>query len=312
MTTEATDRRIDKRQVTNKGTMMETITQAQDREADEDMCESRRSTGETIKAIRQNEGVTTPLGSLPMGGINRRSDTTESIRKASCTAGVGLLLMTVLSAFGYLVAVKGLVVPGDAARTAKNIMGHEGVFRLGILSLYLVAALDVVVAWALYRVFKPASEGISRLAAWFRIGYAGVFIGAISQLAGVFRLLDNAGHSGLVRSDQLQAQALRHITTFTNIWDAGLVLFGFNLFALAYLAYKSGYVPKLIGILLTIAGFGYVFDTIARVLVRGSSSDVSAITGMGEFVFALWLVIRGRRIARNISGSHDCSIGATR
>jgi hypothetical protein len=78
------------------------------------------------------------------------------------------------------------------------------------------------------------------------------------------------------------------------------------------MAYRSGYVPKLLGLLLAIAGFGYVFDTVARALVQGSSSDVSAITGMGEFVFALWLVIRGRRIALCDSGSHDDSIGGGR
>ena len=132
-------------------------------------------------------------------------------------------------------AVKGLVVPGNAARTARNIAGHEGLFRLGILSLYLVAALDVVVAWALYRVFKPVSEALSKLAAWLRIAYAAVFMVAISQLVGALRL---------------HAQALRHINSFTNIWDAGLVLFGLNLFVLAYLAYRSGYVPKLLGVLL--------------------------------------------------------------
>ena len=121
----------------------------------------------------------------------------------------------------------------------------------------------------------------AKLAAWLRIAYAAVFVVAISQLLGALRL---------------HAQALPHINTFTNIWDAGLVLFGLSLFVLAYLAYRSGYVPKLLGVLLAIAGFGYVFDTVVRVLVRGSTSDVSAITGMGEFVFALWLVIRGRRI----------------
>jgi hypothetical protein len=67
-----------------------------------------------------------------------------------------------------------------------------------------------------------------------------------------------------------------------------------------------------LGVLLAIAGFGYVFDTVVRVLVRGSSSFVSAITGMGEFVFALWLVIRGRRINVSGSESHDNSIGAAR
>ena len=99
----------------------------------------------------------------------------------------------------------------------------------------------------------------------------------------------------------LHSQALGHINSFTNVWDAALVLFGLNLFVLAYLANRSGYVPKLLCVLLAIAGFGYVFDTVVRVLVRGSSSDISAISGMGEFVFALWLLIRGRRIT--MSGS---------
>jgi hypothetical protein len=141
------------------------------------------------------------------------------------------------------------------------------------------------------------SDTLSKLAAWLRVAYAAVFTVAISQLVGALRL---------------HTQALEHINTFTKIWDAGLVLFGLNLFVLAYLAYKSVYVPRLLGVLLGIAGFGYVFDTVVRALVRGSSSDVSAITGMGEFVFALWLVVRGRRITVNDSESHDNSIGAAR
>jgi hypothetical protein len=219
-------------------------------------------------------------------------DANRSIRQASAIAGVGLLLMSVLSAFGYLVAVKGLVVPGNAAATADKVADHQGLFRLGILSLYLVAALDAIVAWALYRVFKPVSGALSKLAAWLRVAYAGTFVVAISQLVGVLGV---------------HTRALRQINTFTNIWDAGLVLFGLNLFVLAYLAYRSRYVPRLLGVLLATAGFGYVFDSGVRGLARGSSSDVSAITGIGEFVFALWLVTRGRRITL---GSHDDSIGA--
>jgi len=224
------------------------------------------------------------------GETNPLVDVTQSIRQASTIAGVGLLLMSGLSVFGYLVVVKGLVVPGNAARTAANIAGHEGLFQFGIVSLYLVAALDVVVAWALYRLFKPVNDALSKLAAWLRVAYAGVFVVAISQLV---RVLD------------LHAQALQRINTFTNIWDAGLVFFGLNLLVLAYLAYRSGYVSRWLGVLIAIAGFGYVFDTVVRVLVRGSSSDVSAITGIGEFVFALWLLIRGRRVAL-------CDLGAAR
>ena len=237
------------------------------------------------------------LGSPPDEALRRRAEKNHSIRTASTTAGVGLLAMSVLSAFGYLVAVKGLVVPGNAARTAKNIAGHEDMFRFGILSLYLVAVLDVVVAWALSRVFRPVSDALSKLAAWLRIAYTAVFTVAISQLLGVLRP---------------HTQALGHINSFTNIWDVSLILFGLSLFVLAYLANRSGYVPKLLGVLLAIAGSGYVFDTVVRVLVRGSSSDVSAITGMGEFVFALWLIFRGRRINASSTESHDNTIGASR
>ncbi len=221
--------------------------------------------------------------------VDGPEEASQSVRKAGTTAGVGLLAMSALSAFGYLLAVKGLVVTADAARTARDVAGHEGLFRLGIVCLYLVAALDVIVAWALHRVFKPVSEGLSRFAALLRVAYAAVFVVAITQLVGALR-----SHT----------QALRRFNTFTNIWDAGLVLFGLNLLVLAYLAYRSGYVPKLLGVLLAIAGCGYVFDTVVRVLVRGSSSDVSAITGMGEFVFALWLVVRGHRIALRDAVSH--------
>jgi len=118
--------------------------------------------------------------------------------------------------------------------------------------------------------------------------------------------------SQLVRVLGVHAQALRRINSFTNIWDAGLVLFGLNLFVLAYLACQSGYVPGWLGVPLAIAGFGYVFDTVVRVLAGGSSSDVSAITGMGEFVFALWLIILARRVTLCDPGSDDESIGAAR
>ena len=74
------------------------------------------------------------------------TDANLSVRKASTTAGLALLVMSALSGFGYIVAVKGLVTQGNAALTAKDIIGSETLFRLGILSLFLVVALDVVVA----------------------------------------------------------------------------------------------------------------------------------------------------------------------
>ena len=80
------------------------------------------------------------------------------MRTASLTAGIALLLMSVVAIFGNVVVVDGLVTEGDAAATAADITASAGMFRLGIASLIVVIALDVVIAWALYRVFSPVNR----------------------------------------------------------------------------------------------------------------------------------------------------------
>ena len=96
-----------------------------------------------------------------------------------------MMAMAGLAGFANLVVVQGLVTSGNAARTAQDITASEGMFRLAVVALYLVVVLDVVVAWALMRVFSPVNHEISRLSAWFRLAYAAVFLVAVSQLAGI-------------------------------------------------------------------------------------------------------------------------------
>ena len=220
---------------------------------------------------------------------------------ACLTAGIGILLIVPLAVVGYFVAVQGLMTPGDAEKTASDILASEGVFRLGIACLFVNIVLDVVVAWALFRVFSPVSSAISMLAAWCRIVFAGVFLVAIGELFGVLRLLGTDGYPSVLSADQLQAQALLRINTFTDIWDAGFVLFGVHLVLLGYLAYRSGFVPRIIGVLLVIAGLGYLTDSLGGVLIQGYTADVGAFTFLGELLLGLWLLIRARHIAANTS-----------
>jgi hypothetical protein len=147
-----------------------------------------------------------------------------------------------------------------------------------------------------YRVFSPVSRSLSMLAACFRLVYAGVFLVAVSQLLGVLHLLGNDAYLSVFSAGQLHAQALSGIGTFNDVWSAGLVLFGLHLLVIGYLGYRSGYVPRLLGVLLVIAGLGYVVDSFGAVLSRGSWTDVSSFTFIGEFLLALWLLIWGRRL----------------
>ena len=203
-------------------------------------------------------------------------DASLPVRRASLIAGVALLLMSALAGFGYNFAIHGLITPGNAARTAQDIMAHQGLFWAGIASLFLVIVLDVVAALALYRVFSPVSKPISAVAAGMRIVYAGIFTVAVFQLAG--------------------AGTLSEYNRFTDIWHAGLILFGLYLLVIAWLAWRSGYVPRLLGVLIGIAGLGYVYDSIGQFVSGGSWTQVSTVTFIGEFLLALWLVIWGRRI----------------
>ena len=95
------------------------------------------------------------------------------------------------------------------------------------------------------------------------------------------------------------------ITAFNDIWYVGQFLFGLHLLLIGYLAYRSGYVPRLLGVLLVIAGLGYATDSLGAVLSLGSWTDISSFTFIGEFLLALWLLIRARHIAASTSERHE-------
>ena len=190
---------------------------------------------------------------------------TGSMRRASLTAGLALALMVVIAPFGVFGAIGALVTPGDAARTAQDILGSEGLFRWGIASLILVVILDIVVAAALLRLFEPVDRSVSTMAAWSRVAYAAVYLVAIIQLVIALGLLDDprAGTAG--------RQCVRH--DLARRPD----LFGVHLLLIGYLAYRSGFMPKIFGILLVVAGLGYLVDGFVLVLVPGPSISIAVV-----------------------------------
>ena len=218
----------------------------------------------------------------------------KGFRAAASSAGIGILLLAALATFGVLFAVDGLVTPGDASRTARHIGGSEMLFKLGIVSLLVTAAVDVVVACALYRVFRRTSSDVSLLAAVFRLAYATVFVVAVSHLVGALRLLHEP--SGAFSALQNQARALSEVQAFHDDFSAGLALFGAHLLLVGYLAYGSRFVPRLLAALVCLAGAGYLFDSLARVLSNGSLPEAATVTFVGEFLLGVWLLAKGRRL----------------
>ena len=214
----------------------------------------------------------------------------ESMRRASLTAGLGLLLMSILAGLATFGVLERLVTEGDASRTTSQILGAFGTFRLAILALSLVALLDLVVAGALGLFFYPVHHVGAVLAACCRVIYAAIFALAISHLLTAARLLDDRQLDGLT-DHQLHLDVLAEIQRFNDIWNLGLGLFGFHLLLIGWLAFISGIVPRVIGVLVAIAGAGYLIDSLGGLLYPRYTFELASVTFVGEVVLMVWLLV---------------------
>jgi hypothetical protein len=221
-----------------------------------------------------------------------------SPRRAAIIAGIAYLVMFFAAIFSEFFVRQGIVVAGDAAATANNIMANETLFRAGLGGYLLILVGDLAIAWALYIVLKPVSQSLSLLAAWSRLVYTAVFAVAQANLFIVLRLLNSADYLAASGVEQLQAQVLLYLNAFGDGWAIGYVFFGLHLFFLGYLAFKSSYIPKILGILLMVSCFTYLIDNVAMLLLPNyenlaAISTIFAIPSfLGEFLLVVWIVIK--------------------
>lgn len=213
-------------------------------------------------------------------------------------AGVLYLGLALLAPFANFFVLGRLVVPGDATATAKNIAANELLFRSGIVSFVVATLFDVGIAWALYVVLRPESKNLSLLAAWLRLAYAIVFAVAVQSLLSAAQVVSGVSYLSAFQTSQLDAQALQFIDAFNTTWDIALVAFGLHLILIGYLIFRSNFIPWIIGVLLVIAGFGYLIQSFATFLFPDFGINLSLITGWGELIFTLWLLIRGVNVER--------------
>jgi hypothetical protein len=207
--------------------------------------------------------------------------------RVALTAGIGLLLMAVLAPFAYFFVLQALVDPADAAATVDNITTSEGLFRIGIAAWLVVIALDVVVAWALYVLFRPVNETLALLVAWLRLVYTAIFAIAVANLFDVAQAL--GGQRAALGSEQLQAEVMASIASFENGWDIGLAIFGLHLLGLGVLLFGSTAFSRVLGVLVMVAGGGYLVDSLGEILVPGYAVSLAVFTFVGEVLLIGWL-----------------------
>jgi len=219
-----------------------------------------------------------------------------SLKKAAIIAGIGLLIMAILAPIANFSILHGLVVVGDAAKTTNNIIASDGLFRIGICFFFIVAILDIIVAWALYVFLKQVNKNLSFLTALFRTVYATMLSVDLFYLIYVLQLLSGADYLSVFTTNQIQAQVMLSINTFNHCWEFGLIIFGFHLLLLGYLIFKAGYMRRILGILIVLTALGYLTDGFGKLLSLDYRISIATFTFVGEVVLIFWLLIKGRKI----------------
>jgi len=183
----------------------------------------------------------------------------NSINKTARIAGFLYLIPWVLSLTNYFLR-QSLIVPGDAAVTANNITASESLFRLSIVSDLIVQVVFVLLVLVLYKLLKPVNKNHALLMViFFLISVPITMLNELNQFAALL-LLSGADYLTVFTSDQLQAL----VPLFRGLHEYGIMIayifWGLWLFPLGYLVFKSGFLPKILGVLLMIGCFGYLID----------------------------------------------------
>ena len=208
-------------------------------------------------------------------------------------AGSLYLTLFPLGIFGILYVPSALIVPGDAAATATNIMASEALFRLSIVSALMVQLVNLALVLVLYKLLKPVNKSQALLMVIFLL--VAVPIAMLNELNhfAVLILISSADHLAAFDTDQMQAQVM----VFLDLHEHGIIIaqifWGLWLFPMGYLVFKSDFLPKILGILLMIGSFGYVIDSATFILLPNLGVTVAQFTFIGELLLPLWLLVKG-------------------
>ena len=240
-----------------------------------------------------------------------------SIKKTARIAGLLYLVLIITGAYSFMYVPSQIIVPGDAATTASKILSHEGLFRKGIIGDVISNITFVFLVMALYRLFKQVNENKAKLmVALVIVQIPALFIMEALNITSLMILKDEILKTFELRQRQDLAMLFQNINeygvlTLEMFWGLWLIPFG-------QLVYKSGFIPRIIGILLIIGGVAYMADSFMSLLFPSYRAIYRQLVqqpfffliSIGEITIMLWLLIKGvksntAKIAVNTSGNAD-------
>jgi len=190
------------------------------------------------------------------------------------------------------------IVPGDAAATVTNIMAHEGLFTITVVGDLLAAALFFLAAWALYVLLKPVNKDLALLFLLLNLGGVAIQCSSDLFLFASQLLMNNPDYLNGFQVGQLQALAMFFLDLREKAFTVAWLFSGAWLFPLGYLVFKSGFLPKILGIVLMVHCFTWMSTFFQSFLFPGFTAITYVSYPLGfiaEFGLTLWLLIMGAK-----------------
>ena len=216
----------------------------------------------------------------------------QSVNKVARVTGILYFLVVLAGILSEIIVGNFIIVPGDITTTVNHITTYESIFRLSFIISMTRFAVFILLVLALYKLFRPVNKDLSLIMTVFAL--VSISIGMVSllfQYAAPLLLISN-GYSSLFTTDQWHAQVLFFIN-MQMLGDKASQILAIWLLPLGYLIYKSGFFPKILGVLMVIAGLGYVTDFLIFFLLPNLDWQVAGFAFLGELPFPLWLLIKG-------------------
>lgn len=225
----------------------------------------------------------------------------DALKKQARVAGALYLLMAVAAPLSLIYVPGQLFVAGDAAATAENIRGGEALLRWGMASELFHQAVEVYLVLALYHLFKPVNAGLARQMTWLGlIPIPIMFLNVLNEVAAL-TLARGADFLAAFTRPQLDALTMLFIELHGSGQQVAAVFWGLWLFPLGLLIWRSGFIPRLVGVCVMASGVGYLVGAVASLLMPALKpivGDLPLILGVGEPILILWLVVFGARVAK--------------
>lgn len=223
-----------------------------------------------------------------------------SDKKTARISGILYFVMVLTGIFSLAYVPKNLFVWDNASLTFKNIASSQMLFRLSIMSSVICYTAFTFLPIALYKLLKPVNEFHARLMVILAMVSVPISFVNLQNKLSILSLIGKDSYLNVYSTEQLQSQVMFYL----NQYDHGILLvsifWGLWLLPFGYLVYKSGFLPKILGLLLMLGCFGYLINFTGNMLVEnystiGISKFVSLPASIGEIGTCLWLLILGVR-----------------